>query len=260
MPRAWGAQERILVCLTPRSNAARHAGKRPAQRQPLPRSAAGRLRRTGRARRSKTANASAGTSRWRASWAPRSMPCRGRTSSQRARLRPRSSASRNSLSATPSPRVPVLPQPHREADRRGRGFRRPPLSPRGRPVTRRHPGHLKIFLGYAAGVGKTYRMLEEAQAPARAGRRRRHRLLRAARPRGHHRQDRRAGSRAAPHHRLRAAPQFEEMDTEADPAPQARRRRGGRVRAQQRPRQQEHQSAGRTSTNCSTPASTCSPP
>ena len=26
------------------------------------------------------------------------------------------------------------------------------------------PGHLKIYLGYAAGVGKTYRMLEEAQA------------------------------------------------------------------------------------------------
>ena len=26
------------------------------------------------------------------------------------------------------------------------------------------PGHLKIYLGYAAGVGKTYRMLEEAQS------------------------------------------------------------------------------------------------
>ena len=26
------------------------------------------------------------------------------------------------------------------------------------------PGQLKIYLGYAAGVGKTYRMLEEAQA------------------------------------------------------------------------------------------------
>ncbi len=26
------------------------------------------------------------------------------------------------------------------------------------------PGRLKIYLGYAAGVGKTYRMLEEAQA------------------------------------------------------------------------------------------------
>jgi len=28
----------------------------------------------------------------------------------------------------------------------------------------RRPGHLKIYLGYAAGVGKTYRMLDEAQA------------------------------------------------------------------------------------------------
>jgi two-component system sensor histidine kinase KdpD len=27
----------------------------------------------------------------------------------------------------------------------------------------KRPGHLKIYLGYAAGVGKTYRMLDEAQ-------------------------------------------------------------------------------------------------
>jgi len=31
-------------------------------------------------------------------------------------------------------------------------------------------GHLKIYLGYAAGVGKTYQMLDEAQALQRAGR------------------------------------------------------------------------------------------
>ena len=30
-------------------------------------------------------------------------------------------------------------------------------------------GHYKIFLGMAAGVGKTYRMLAEAQAAAEAG-------------------------------------------------------------------------------------------
>src|SRR5262245_26004872 len=30
-------------------------------------------------------------------------------------------------------------------------------------------GRLKVFLGYAAGVGKTYRMLEEAQAAKREG-------------------------------------------------------------------------------------------
>src|SRR3954463_1225185 len=32
------------------------------------------------------------------------------------------------------------------------------------------PGRYKIFLGMAAGVGKTYRMLAEAQAQAEAGR------------------------------------------------------------------------------------------
>ena len=34
----------------------------------------------------------------------------------------------------------------------------------------RMAGHYKIFLGMAAGVGKTYRMLAEAQAQAEAGR------------------------------------------------------------------------------------------
>ena len=32
------------------------------------------------------------------------------------------------------------------------------------------PGRYRIFLGMAAGVGKTYRMLAEAQAEAEAGR------------------------------------------------------------------------------------------
>ncbi|HEY1220344.1 MAG: histidine kinase [Bryobacteraceae bacterium] len=36
-------------------------------------------------------------------------------------------------------------------------------------MSERHKGHLKVYLGYAAGVGKTYRMLEEAQALKRAG-------------------------------------------------------------------------------------------
>src|ERR1700733_2502467 len=31
------------------------------------------------------------------------------------------------------------------------------------------PGRLKVFLGYAAGVGKTYRMLDEAQQLQRQG-------------------------------------------------------------------------------------------
>jgi len=36
-------------------------------------------------------------------------------------------------------------------------------------MSERHRGRLKVYMGYAAGVGKTYRMLEEAQALQRAG-------------------------------------------------------------------------------------------
>jgi two-component system sensor histidine kinase KdpD len=36
-------------------------------------------------------------------------------------------------------------------------------------MSERHKGHLKVYLGYAAGVGKTYRMLEEAQTLKRQG-------------------------------------------------------------------------------------------
>src|ERR1700694_1461695 len=36
-------------------------------------------------------------------------------------------------------------------------------------MTKHRRGNLKIFMGYAAGVGKTYKMLEEAQALKAAG-------------------------------------------------------------------------------------------
>jgi two-component system sensor histidine kinase KdpD len=36
-------------------------------------------------------------------------------------------------------------------------------------VERGHRGKLKLYLGFAAGVGKTYKMLEEAHAMARSG-------------------------------------------------------------------------------------------
>jgi len=36
-------------------------------------------------------------------------------------------------------------------------------------MSKRHKGRLKIYMGYAAGVGKTYRMLEEAQTLRRQG-------------------------------------------------------------------------------------------
>jgi two-component system sensor histidine kinase KdpD len=43
-------------------------------------------------------------------------------------------------------------------------------SPEGAPTESRVVGHYKIFLGMAAGVGKTYRMLQEGHAEAAAGR------------------------------------------------------------------------------------------
>ena len=60
-------------------------------------------------------------------------------------------------------------------------------SARWRPRT--GGGRYKIFLGMAAGVGKTYRMLQEGHAARTDGPRRGHRLPRDARPR----RDRRAG-------------------------------------------------------------------
>ena len=54
----------------------------------------------------------------------------------------------------------------REAERHGR----PRLSPVTPMTDSTGPrGRLKVFLGYAAGVGKTYQMLTEAQAEARDG-------------------------------------------------------------------------------------------
>ncbi len=43
-------------------------------------------------------------------------------------------------------------------------------SPESRQAGEGDPGHYKIFLGMAAGVGKTYRMLQEGHAEAGAGR------------------------------------------------------------------------------------------
>jgi two-component system sensor histidine kinase KdpD len=47
------------------------------------------------------------------------------------------------------------------------------FTPTGDPelqeVSRGRRGRLHLYLGYAAGVGKTYRMLEDAQQLARQG-------------------------------------------------------------------------------------------
>ena len=82
------------------------------------------------------------------------------------------------------PRRPDRPVHRDQADRPRRpqpaGSLRSRRSRRDEPTSR---GHYKIFLGMAAGVGKTYRMLQEGQAEAEAGPRRRDRLPRAARAR-----------------------------------------------------------------------------
>ena len=69
-----------------------------------------------------------------------------------------------------------------------------PLSGRSEwaPMAASGRGRYKVFLGMAAGVGKTYRMLQEGRAEAAVGSRRGHRLPRAPRPPG----DQGSGGRA----------------------------------------------------------------
>ena len=64
----------------------------------------------------------------------------------------------------------------------------------GAETTRNQRGRLHVYLGYAAGVGKTYKMMEEGQGAERARRGRRHWLFRTARAQGHDRQDRGPGN------------------------------------------------------------------
>ena len=120
-------------------------------------------------------------------------------------------------------------------------------------------GRLKIFLGYAAGVGKTYQMLDEAQELQRKGV---DVVIGYFEPHGragHHRQDRRPGICSAPQDVEYRGSTFEEMDTDAI------LRRNPAVClvdefAHTNVPGSERPSAGRTCRCCSTPASTCSPP
>ena len=70
---------------------------------------------------------------------------------------------------------PARAEAHDDAgqeDRAQQGIRHgdPPPSNRTIEVVPSERGHLKVFVGMAAGVGKTYRMLQEGQAEAEAGR------------------------------------------------------------------------------------------
>ena len=93
------------------------------------------------------------------------------------------------------PRRPDRPLRRDQADRPRRPQPAGGLSPRGAACTR---GHYKIFLGMAAGVGKTYRMLQEGQRRGRGRSRRRDRLPGAAQAPGDERPGARAGGGAAP--------------------------------------------------------------
>ncbi len=83
-------------------------------------------------------------------------------------------------------------------------------------MQRARRGHHKIFLGMAAGVGKTYRMLQEGQAEAEAGRDVVDRVSRAARSGGDRRAGRAPGARPAPPGRYRDN-ELTEMDLPGGP-------------------------------------------
>ena len=76
-------------------------------------------------------------------------------------------------------------------------------------------GKLKIYIGHAAGVGKTYQMLEDAHISEEAGRRRRRRPHRDARPRGDGGEGRPASRRFRGAGSTTRAGTLEEMDLPA---------------------------------------------
>ena len=136
-------------------------------------------------------------------------------------------------------------RPRRQA--RGLAARRS----KGRPGR----GHLRIYLGAAAGVGKTYAMLGEGHRRAERGA-----DVVVAFAETHGRPQTAAlldGLEIIPRARLEyRGASFEEMDLDAVLARQPADRAGGRARAHQRARLAATRSAGRTSRSCSTPGST----
>ena len=114
-------------------------------------------------------------------------------------------------------------------------------------------GTLRIYLGAAPGVGKTFAMLNEGWRAQRARHRRRGRVRRDPRP-AEHRRRRSATSRSCPASTIEyRGATFEEMDVDAVLARKPDGRAGRRARAHQRARARATRSAGRTSRSCSTP-------
>ena len=97
-------------------------------------------------------------------------------------------------------------------------------------------GHFRIYLGAAAGVGKTYAMLNEGHRRKSAGRRCRHRVRGVPRTASHRGADWRISRWCRDGSSNTGAAVFEEMDLDARPpaSPQGGTRR--RARAHQRPR------------------------
>ena len=118
-------------------------------------------------------------------------------------------------------------------------------------------GRFKIFLGYAAGVGKTYQMLEEGQEMRRKGM-----DVVIGYFEAHGRKDTIAqteGLETVPRRKIEyRGTLFEEMDTDAILQAEAGSVPGGRTGAHQRARFRTRSSAGRTCTCCWRRASTCS--
>ena len=128
-----------------------------------------------------------------------------------------------------------------------------------RPRDSDRRGHYKVFLGMAAGVGKTYRMLQEGQAEAEAGR---DVVIGYLEP--HDRPEtigQAGGLEVVPRRRVTYRDtELEEMDLPAVLAPRARAGADRRARPHQRPRGRAREALRGRRATCSPPGSTSSPP
>ena len=168
--QVYGTHERILVCITPRSHASLmiRRGRRQADRFH------GDLCVVHVRQEGHWAPRTSGSSR--KIWPPPATPrrtsrcSRGESPSVRSSTSRRSTASPRSSWVTASRAAgrAAWDEPGRAADTRGGGHRRAGVPSRmsdpSGGTARTSRGRLKVFLGYAAGVGKTFRMLDEAQS------------------------------------------------------------------------------------------------
>ena len=168
---SWGTQERILVCMTPRANAAKMlaSGRRNADRfhgelfaiyvtqDNLTAEDRMALERNVTLARAQQAHVET---------------LEGKDPIETILEYARDARHHADLRRPqPPPHLARPPRRHaaRSADSRRRRHRRSGVSAVTGPARRRTRGRLKVFLGYAAGVGKTYQMLTEAHELKRRG-------------------------------------------------------------------------------------------